>query len=328
MQRHHMTSLAFALILFVASATAARAFLVEVHELPQGAQPYSVVAQSFGRVWYTAQGAGALGIVDPAMREVDHIELGDNSVPKTVLEGPDGNPWIVDSGLNAIVRVQPTLQEVETWPLPEERANAGLTAAVFDADGRLWFTGEGGIYGRFDPGTGDMAVFDAPGGHGPDGITVTPDGDIYYASPGGHHIARIDRESGKAEVIELAAPGQGARAVAADSQGRIWVSEEESGRLSRYDPASGEWAAWPLPSETSRPYAIYVNSNDVVWVTDFGTNEVHAFDPSSETFAATYPSSPGDAQVHQIAGGLNEIWLPESGLDRLMLIRPGTIGLY
>lgn len=328
MQRHHLTSIAVGLVLLVASATAARSFLVEVHELPEGTQPYSVVAQTFGRVWYTAQGTGTLGIIDPAMGEVEHIELGANSVPKTVLEGPDGNPWIVDSGLNAIVRVQPTLQEVEIWPLPEERANAGLTAAVFDADGLLWFTGQGGIYGRFDPRTGDMAVFDAPGGQGPYGITVTPDGDIYYASPGGHHIARIDRASGEAEVIEPPTAEQGARAVAADSQGRIWVSEENSGQLSRYDPASGEWAAWPLPSDASRPYAIYVNSNDVVWLTDFGTNEVHAFDSNREEFAASYPSSLDDAQVRHIAGGLNEIWLPESGHDRLMLIRPGSIGLY
>jgi virginiamycin B lyase len=328
MQRRHFASIAFALVLLVSSAPAARAFLVEVHDLPEGAQPYSVAAQTFGRVWYSAQGLGALGIVDPAMGEIEHIELGENSQPKAVLEGPDGNPWLVDSGLNAIVRVQPTLQEVETWPLPEDRPDAGLTGAVFDGDGVLWFTGQTGIYGRFDPQTGDMAVFDTPGGHGAYGITVTPDGDIYYASPDGHHITRVDRASGEAEVIEPPTPDQGARGVAVDSEGRIWVSEENAGQISRYDPETGEWAAWPLPSEEAQPYAIYVDTNDVVWVTDFGTNEVHAFDSSREEFAASYPASLADAQVRQIVGGMNEIWLPESGLDRLMLIRPGTIGLY
>ncbi|HUF45376.1 MAG TPA: hypothetical protein VMN43_08530 [Aestuariivirgaceae bacterium] len=218
MQRHQIMSIAFAFVLLIASATTARAVLVEVHELPEGAQPYSVAPQAFGRVWYTAQGQGALGIIDPATGEVEHIEIGENSVPKVVLEGPDRAAWIVDSGLNAIVRVDPSLQEVKAWPLPDDRADSGLADAIFDDEGQLWFTGEAGIHGRFDPSSGEMEVFDAPGRHGAHGIALTPDGDVYYASPGGHHIVRVDRASGNAEVIEPPTPGQGARDVAADTQ--------------------------------------------------------------------------------------------------------------
>jgi streptogramin lyase len=115
------------------------------------------------RIWYTSQGAGALGIIDPATNDVDEIALGEGSLPKTVLEGPDRAAWIVDSGLNAIVRIDVTLEEVRSWPLPDDRGDARLVGAVFDGDGVLWFTGEAGIYGRFDHASGDMAVFDAPG---------------------------------------------------------------------------------------------------------------------------------------------------------------------
>lgn len=331
-QRHPITIIALApvlaLVLTVAGAATARAALVEVIDLPDGAQPYSVAPQTFGKVWYTSQGSGALGIVDPANGEVEHIEIGENSVPMTVIEGPDRAAWIVDSGLNAIVRVDVTLEEVKSWPLPEAYANAGLTGAVFDEAGTLWFTGEAGIYGRFDHQSGEMEVFDAPGGPGPYGITLTPDGDIYYASFLGHHIARIDRESGAAEVIAPPTPDQGARAVASDTQGRIWVSEESAGQISRYDPQSGEWEAWKVPGDQARPYAIHVDGRDVVWLSDLGSNEIHVFDTTRETFVARYPSSLEGANVRQIIGGINEVWLPEFGLDRLMLIRPGSTGLY
>lgn len=328
MQRQTITSTALALALVIAGATTAHAALVEVLELPDGARPYSVAPQTFGKVWYTSQGTGALGILDPATNDVDQIPLGEGSQPKTVLEGPDRAAWIVDSGLNAIVRVDVNLQEVQSWPLPDDRGDSGLVGAVFDEDGILWFTGEAGVYGRFDHESGDMEVFDAPGGHGLDGITVTPDDDVYVASPQGHYIARVNGESGEAEVVEPDTPDQGARNVGSDTQGRILVTEENAGQISRYDPESGEWESWKVPSDSSRPFAILVDDRDVAWLSDFGSNEVHVFDTTQEQFVAKYPLSPEGGEVRQIVEGLNEIWLPESALSRVMLIRRGSTGLY
>lgn len=42
----------------------------------------------------------------------------------------------------------------------------------------------------------------------------------------------------------------------------------------------------------------------------------------SESFTP-YPGSADDAAVRQILGRTGEVWLPESGLDRLMVIRTG-----
>src|SRR3546814_1553607 len=85
-----------------------------------------------------------------------------------------------------------------------------------------------------------MRVWDAPEGRGPYGITVTPDGAVYYASLAGSHIARIDPETGDATVIEPPTAGQGARRVWSDSRGRIWVSEWKSGQVSVFDTRSEE----------------------------------------------------------------------------------------
>jgi streptogramin lyase len=58
MQRPPIPSIALAVALVVASATTASAALVDVLELPDGARPYSVAPQTFGKVWYTSQGLG------------------------------------------------------------------------------------------------------------------------------------------------------------------------------------------------------------------------------------------------------------------------------
>src|SRR5437762_667550 len=148
--------------------------------VPVRSHPHDVAPAPDGAVWYTAQTAGALGRLDPATGEARHIPLGRGSSPHGVIVGPDGAPWITDGGLDAIVRVDPATEEVQVFPLPPGRTGTDLNTAVFDRSGILWFTGQSGIYGRLDPATGALQVFDAPQGRGPYGITVTPDGSIYF----------------------------------------------------------------------------------------------------------------------------------------------------
>ncbi|MBI2321826.1 MAG: lyase, partial [Chloroflexi bacterium] len=156
---------------------------------------------------------------------------------------------------------------------------------------------------------------------GPYGIATTPQGEVYYASLAGSHIARIDLDSGAATVVEPPTPRQGARRVWSDSRGRIWVSEWNSGQVSVYDPASRQWRAWRLPGERPQAYAVYVDDRDVVWLTDWGANALVRFDPSSAAFTVIrLPSSP--ANVRQILGRPGEVWGAESGVDKLVVVRP------
>jgi virginiamycin B lyase len=174
------------------AVSAANAETVQYFPVPEGAGPHDVAPAPDGRVWYTAQGQGALGRLDPKSGEVKQVPLGDGSAPHGVIVGPDGAAWVTDGGLNAIVRVDPATLEVKTYPLPDPDDNANLNTPAFGKDGILWFTGQNGIYGSLDPKTGKMAVYEDPEGRGPYGITATPDGTVYYASLAGSHIARID----------------------------------------------------------------------------------------------------------------------------------------
>ncbi|MDA1003854.1 MAG: lyase, partial [Chloroflexi bacterium] len=273
-----------------------------------------------GAVWYTAQRQGALGRLDPATGETRQIPLGAGSAPHGVIVGPDGAAWVTDSGLNAIVRVDAVSEAVTVFPLPADRANANLNTAAFDRNGVLWFTGQNGIYGRLDPASRAMAVFDAPNGRGPYGIAATPGGDIYNASLAGSYVGAINIETGAVEVLEPPTAGQGARRVWADSAGRVWVSEWNSGQLSRFDPASGDWTEWRLPGDRPQAYAVFVDDRDLVWVTDFGGNAIVRFDPESEQFEVfALPSA--NAQVRQLLGRPGELWGAESATDRLVVIR-------
>ena len=202
------------------------------------------------------------GRLDPATGQIERIPLGKNSAPHGVIVGPDGAPWFTDGGQNAIVRVDPATKEVKVWPLPPERMPyTNLNTAAFDGKGRIWFTGQNGIYGRLDPKSGDMKVWDAPEGRGAYGITGTPKGDIWFVSLAGSYLANVHLETGAATVYEPPTKDQGARRVWWDSAGRLWVSEWNSGNVSVYDPA-----------EKPRTYAVWVDPDDKVWLADWAAN--------------------------------------------------------
>ncbi|MBI3630334.1 MAG: SMP-30/gluconolactonase/LRE family protein [Candidatus Rokubacteria bacterium] len=318
-----MRRLLLALVVALTSLPpAARAEVaIRSYALPAGGgYPHDVAVGADGIVWYTAQRDGRLGRLDPATGKVDLIPLGAGASPHGVIVGPDGAPWITEGGTNSIVRVDPQTREVKRWPLPEGRGWANLNTLTFDKRGRVWFTGQSGVYGRLDPKTGAMQVWDAPRGGGPYGIATTPDGAVYYASLAGSYIARVDLDTGAATVIEPPTRDQGARRVWSDSRGRIWVSEWNAGNVSRYDPGTGAWRTWRLPGERPRAYAVYVDDKDMVWLSDWGANAMVRFDPETEKFEV-FRSDRRGAGVRQILGRPGEVWAPESGADRLVVYR-------
>jgi virginiamycin B lyase len=301
-------------------AASSAGYVLQEFPVPPRSHPHDVAPASDGGVWYTAQIRGVLGYLDPATGRIREIKLGAGSAPHGVIIGPDGAPWITDGGVNAIVRVDPKTSSVKRFPLPRGREGASLNTATFDRRGVLWFTGQSGVYGRLDPATGKLDVFDAPRGRGPYGICTTPDGSVYFASLAGSFVARLDTTTGNATMLEPPTAHQGARRVWADSKGRIWVSEWDAGQLGAYDPASSRWREWTLPSGNSKPYAVYVDDRDIIWLSDWGGNALVRFDPARETFESLPLPTP-QAGVRQLVGRPGEVWGAESGPDKLVVAR-------
>ncbi len=320
MKERNLTRWTFVAACLCAITLAQAAVEVQTYAVPRGAHPHDVAPGANGVVWYTAQAQGALGRLDPATGAAQQIALGAGSAPHGLVVGPDQAIWITDGGLNAIVRYDPASGDIKRYPLPSKRANANLNTPVFDHAGTLWFTGQNGIYGRLDPKTGAMQVYDAPRGAGPYGIAAGRDGAVYYASLAGNHIARIDPADGSATVIEPPTAGQGARRIWGDSGGRLWVSEWNAGQVSRYDPVSRQWRSWRLPGKGAQAYAVYVDAQDIVWLSDFSANALLRFDPKTETFTA-FPEPKAGGRVRQLAGREHEVWGAESGTDHLIVLR-------
>jgi virginiamycin B lyase len=306
-----------ALLFAVNAASAAQ---VTYYQLPQGAFPHDVSPGANGTVWYSGQTRGVLGIFDPKTGKAEHVSLGSGSAPHGVIQGPDGAAWLTDGGQNAIVRFDPVTRAIKVFPLPREFARANLNTGTFDKEGTYWFTGQSGVYGRVDPKSGKVDAWAAPRGSGAYGITVTPGGDVWYASLAGDHIAKIDRASGKATVVEPPRRGTGPRRIWSDSKGMLWASFWNAGGRGKYDPVKQVWTHYPMPQSKSSTYSVYVDDKDRVWATDWQANAIQRFDPATEKYE-TFPSDKRGASIRQMLGRPGEAWGGESGTDRLVVVR-------
>ena len=313
------------LVLCLLSMTAAAQVRVQEYPIPSGHRVHDVWADANpgGPIWFSAQGSGHLGILDPKSGKVELVKLGSGSSPHGVIAADDGTVWLTDGGQNAIVRVDPRIhpreRAVKAWPLPADSGYTNLNTAIFDKKGVHWFTGQTGIYGRLDPRSGEMKVFEAPKGRGPYGIHVTPDGAVYYVSLAGSFLGKINAD-GSTTVIEPPTRRQGARRVWSDSKGNLWVAEWNSGNLSRYEPATGKWSAWRAPGDEPHVYAVYVDETDKVWISEWTAQAMLRFDPKTEKFE-TFRSSTGRPNVRQIHGRKGEVWTPESAADKIVVYR-------
>jgi len=315
-----LRAIATALAMLALGLKPALAADVSYYDVPHGAHPHDVAPAPDGLVWYTAQSQGAVGILNPKTGKVTQVPLGPGAAPHGVIVGPDRAAWVTEGGQNAIARVDAVNKAVKLFPLPANFPDANLNTATFDRKGILWFTGQNGVYGRVDPASGKVEAWKAPKGAGPYGITTTPNGEVWYASLAGDHIAKIDTVSGDAMVVPPPKAGVGPRRIWSDSKGLLWVSFWHTGEVGRFDPIAKTWKVWALPKSGAGCYAVYVDDKDKVWLSDWLANAIVRFDPVTEKFDS-FPSNKRGASVRQLLGRPGEIWGAESGTDRLVVVR-------
>jgi virginiamycin B lyase len=305
----------------IKSQTAA-SFKITYYPVKAGLGNRDVAPADDGTVWFSNQFSGTVGNLDPKTGEYKLYPLGPGSSPHGIHMGPDGNLWIMDGGQNAVIRMNSSDHKLTLFKIPPENGDVNLNTSVFDHSGALWFTGQNGFYGRLDPQTSKIQVWKSPVGFGPYGITVTPQGTVWYTNFACNHIAGIDPKTYEVTVVDIPHPSTvGARRIWSDSKGKLWLATWGTGELLSYNPADKSWDAYKLPGLGPRGYSTYVDEKDIVWVTDFMSNSILRFDPSTESFIV-FPSDKQVSQLLQMNGKDGKVWGGEQGASRIVLIEP------
>lgn len=110
----------------------------------------------------------------------------------------------------------------------------------------------------------------------PSGITVAPDGSLWFAQTHNNTIGRITTDG---VITQFSLPAASCpldvelgstcepTGIAADKNGDLWFTEADSNRIGRFHPATTTFTEYPLPTGSIAPVGIALGSDKRIWFT-------------------------------------------------------------
>jgi virginiamycin B lyase len=271
--------------------------MAEPHDMP-----IAISAAPDGSIWFTIDGAAAIGRVRDG--KLERLPKPGKSVePLGLAAAPDGGAWYGDIAAGGVARMAPS-GEVSSFPLDTPMVRLGRLAAA--PDGSAWFAEatsysitrlqdgkltrhvpdsvRGGPYGvavaadgtvwatlqganqllRIAPG-GAIEVFDVPRpAVVPTDVAVAPDGVVWFVQFRGNRIGRL--EDGAFAEFQVAEENAGLSGLAVAEDGAVWFGMLRAGSLGRL--RDGEIKVYRLPRERARPYSLAIDRDGNVWYAD------------------------------------------------------------
>jgi virginiamycin B lyase len=192
--------------------SAITALSVREYPVPAGSRPHDVAPARDGGVWYTAQGSGELGWLDPKTGKTRHVALGSGSAPHGVIVGPDGAPWITDSG-------------------PPTR-NQGARRAWSDSKGRIWVSEwNAGKVAMYAPSTERWREWRLPGATPmPYAVYVDERDDVWLSDFGANALVRLNPKTERFTRVRLPSSPAKVRQILG-RRGEVWGAESGVDKL-------------------------------------------------------------------------------------------------
>ena len=243
-------------------------------DLPNGTHPHGLVVDKHGIVFYTGNGNGTLGRLDPATGRVTEFQTRQSgSGPHTVIQAPDATLWFTEQSGDRIGRLDPA-----TGTLREYDTRGGPYGLALAKDGSVWFCElSGDRLGRLDPATGTITEIDVPRGSGPRRVAANADGSIlWWAFYGSNELVKFDPAARKIlrKYPLPSGAGGGAYAVTVDGAGFPWVNEISGNTVVRLDPATEKMQVIKLPTPNTGIRKMVIAADGRLWYMGSHTGKI------------------------------------------------------
>jgi virginiamycin B lyase len=232
-------------------------------DLPEGAQPHGLLVDRRGQVWYTGNGNGTIGQLDPATGKVIEHKAPSGGDPHTLIMDEAGVIWFTVQGGSRIGRLDTRTGKITEYP------TAGRPYGIaLDKAGNVWFCQiSAGKLGKLDPKTGTLTELVLERGSQPRRMAAAPDGSLWVTLYGKGTLLRVDPVAGKVvkEYALPAGPSGGPYAVTVDGAGIVWANEIATDTVVRLDPKTEQIRVFPLPSKGVGIRKMVVDAEGRLW---------------------------------------------------------------
>lgn len=217
-------------------------------DLPRGANPHGLVVAKDGKVFYTGNGNGSIGELDPATgKTVSHFTPSQGGNPHTAVIDEAGNVWFTGQGGGYLGKLERASGKISEIPMP-----GGPYGLSIDKQGRIWVCRMGAnALGIHDPKSGRTDELRTGPGSRPRRIATAPDGMLWVTYYGNGKLAKVDPVAKKV-LKEYAMPAgerAGPYAVVVDGAGRVWANEIDTDTVALLDPKTERFRVFELPSK-------------------------------------------------------------------------------
>jgi virginiamycin B lyase len=189
--------------------------------------PHTPVLDQQGNVWFTLEQSNFIGRLDPRSGKIQLKEVPTpHAVPYGIVVNSAGVPYFCEFGSNKLGSVDPKTMAITEYALPQGARPRRLALA---SDGGIYYSDFArGYLGHFDPTSKNVEEWASP--NGPDsrpyGITVTPDGTVWYAETGviPNQLVRFDPKTKKFSSTAVPSGGGVIRNMAAAPDGKVYLA--------------------------------------------------------------------------------------------------------
>ncbi len=205
-----------------------------------------------------------------------------------------------------------------TTPYPHDPAVDERNGIVYYVDS------DNSCVGRYDPSTMQWTAWATPTpGSRPHGLTVAPDGQVFYTAQSASLIGRLDPVAG---MIVKEYPVMTDPHTPIFHMGAVWFTSQQGNRYGRLDPASGAVNLYNAPTESSQPYGVDDAPNGHLWIALFGTYKLGELDPTNPATLQEHLLPDVSSRPRRIAVDKNGVvWYGDYSRDRLGMYNPATM---
>jgi virginiamycin B lyase len=233
-------------------------------QLPAGARPHGLVVDSKGIVWYTGNGNGTLGELDPATGKViEHKTPSGGGGPHTPVIDAQGNVWFTGQAWGYVGKFDRATRRITEYPMV-----GGPYGLSIDREGNIWVCRMADDkLGRIDPKTGAITELSTGPGSRPRRIATAPNGMLWVTLYGNGKLAKVDPAANKVvKYYDLPAGRNGGPyAVTVDGSGRVFANELDANTVTLLDPETDKMTTFKLPTRNTGIRKSMVDAEGRFW---------------------------------------------------------------
>jgi virginiamycin B lyase len=232
-------------------------------DLPPGARPHGLLVDRDRQVWYTGNGNGTIGHLDPATGKVTEHRAPSGGDPHTLVIDDRGIIWFTVQSGQRIGRL-----DTKNGQITEYKTRGNPYGIGLDKTGAVWFCQlSGDRLGRLEPATGRITELPLSSGSRPRRLAAAPDGSLWVTLYGAGKLARVDPVAQRLvkEYALPAGPSGGPYAVSVDGAGIVWANEIRTDTVVRLDPRTDQLRVFELPSKNVGIRKMIVDADGRLW---------------------------------------------------------------